>query len=189
MSSCVCKILFKSEQICGCCCKMLRGSLFWDTRYFYWCYWTPRFHRDFSNIYKKLLLPAPCYASVGASHGRVSVCLSLCLCLSVTSWSSVETAGRIELGFGMWASFHLSYSVLKGNSRSISRNKGSLLWNFVAAETPDLKIILLRRISIIETCYQLSSTTADAQSKLDAKLDRRRSAGLTIPPSSDARLL
>jgi len=22
-----CKILFKSEQICGCCCKMLRGSL------------------------------------------------------------------------------------------------------------------------------------------------------------------
>ena len=33
MSSCVRKILFKSEQICGCCCKMLRGSLFWDTRY------------------------------------------------------------------------------------------------------------------------------------------------------------
>ena len=33
MSSCVCKILFKSEQICGCCCKMLRDSLFWDTRY------------------------------------------------------------------------------------------------------------------------------------------------------------
>ena len=29
MSSCVCKILFKSEQICGCYCKMLRGSLFW----------------------------------------------------------------------------------------------------------------------------------------------------------------
>jgi len=33
MSSFVCKILFKSEQICGCCSKMLRGSLFWDTRY------------------------------------------------------------------------------------------------------------------------------------------------------------
>jgi len=33
MTSCVCKILFKSEQICGCCCKMLRGSLFWDIRY------------------------------------------------------------------------------------------------------------------------------------------------------------
>ena len=35
MSSCVCKILFKSEQICSCCCKMLRGSLFRDTRYKY----------------------------------------------------------------------------------------------------------------------------------------------------------
>jgi len=33
MFSCECKILFKSEQICGCCCKMLRGSLFCDTRY------------------------------------------------------------------------------------------------------------------------------------------------------------
>jgi len=31
MSSYVCKILFKSEQICGCCCKMLRGSLFLGT--------------------------------------------------------------------------------------------------------------------------------------------------------------
>jgi len=31
MSSCVCKVLFKSEKICGCCCKMLRGSLFWDS--------------------------------------------------------------------------------------------------------------------------------------------------------------
>ena len=36
MSSCVCKFLFKSEQICGCCCQMLRGSLFWgDTRYIF----------------------------------------------------------------------------------------------------------------------------------------------------------
>jgi len=31
MSSCVCIILFKSEQICGRCCKMLRGSLFFGT--------------------------------------------------------------------------------------------------------------------------------------------------------------
>jgi len=29
----VCVIFFKSEQICSCCCKMLSGSLFWDTRY------------------------------------------------------------------------------------------------------------------------------------------------------------
>jgi len=40
----------------------------------------------------------------------------VCLCLSVTSRSSIETAGRIELGFGMGAFFDLSYTVLKGNS-------------------------------------------------------------------------
>jgi len=28
MSSCVCKISFKSVQVCGGCCKMFRGSLF-----------------------------------------------------------------------------------------------------------------------------------------------------------------
>jgi len=29
----VCKILFKLEQICSCCCKMLRAHFFGDTRY------------------------------------------------------------------------------------------------------------------------------------------------------------
>ena len=46
-------------------------------------------------------------------HGPVSVCISVCLCPSVT-WS-VETAERIELGFGVGASLDLSYTVLKGN--------------------------------------------------------------------------
>jgi len=55
-------------------------------------------------------LPARRYASAGTSYGPVSVCLSLCL--SVTSRSSIQTAERIELVFGMGASFDLSYSVL-----------------------------------------------------------------------------
>ena len=33
MSSCVCKISFKSVQVCGGCCKMFRGLTFWDTVY------------------------------------------------------------------------------------------------------------------------------------------------------------
>ena len=33
MSSCVCKISFKSVQVCGGCRKMFRGSLFWVTVY------------------------------------------------------------------------------------------------------------------------------------------------------------
>jgi len=36
MSSCVCKISFKSVQVCGGYCKMFRGGLtFWDTVYEY----------------------------------------------------------------------------------------------------------------------------------------------------------
>ena len=60
----------------------------------------------------------------GTSHGPVSVCLS------VTSRCSIETAEQIELVFGMSASFHPSYTVLKGNS-VISKIKGTSLWNFV----------------------------------------------------------
>ena len=91
------------------------------------------------------------------SHGPVSVRLS------VTSRNSTETAERIELGFGMRASFHPSYTVLKGNS-VISKNKGTSLWNFVVKSG-------LRKfrhgISIVETCYQLSSRKVDAQSVIN----------------------
>ena len=33
MSSCVCKISFKSVQVCGGCCKMFRRLTVWDTVY------------------------------------------------------------------------------------------------------------------------------------------------------------
>jgi len=41
MSSCVCKISFKSVQVCGGCCKMFRGITFWDTVYIVmlYCRW------------------------------------------------------------------------------------------------------------------------------------------------------
>jgi len=48
--------------------------------------------RHFSN---KQYLPALRYAVAGTSYGPVSVCLSV----SVTSRSSIETDERIELGF------------------------------------------------------------------------------------------
>jgi len=42
----------------------------------------------------------------------MTLCLFVCLsCLSVTSRCSIETSGRIELIFGMEASFDLSYTV------------------------------------------------------------------------------
>ena len=56
---------------------------------------------------------ARCYASA------VLACVRLCRC-------SIETTEQMELVFGMWASFHPSYTVLKGNS-VISKNNGTSL--------------------------------------------------------------
>jgi len=93
----------------------------------------------------------------GTSHSRVSVRLS------VTSRCSIETAERTELVFGMLASFHPSYTVLKGNS-VISKNKGTSLWNFVLKS--GLRKFCLG-ILIVETCYQLSSRKMDAPSVIN----------------------
>ena len=79
------------------------------------------------GCYPLWVLPAQRYANAMA----VCLCLSVCLsvCLFVTSGCSFETAERIELVFSMGDSFHLSYTVLKGNT-GISKNKGTFLSNF-----------------------------------------------------------
>ena len=59
--------------------------------------------RDLSLAF---FLPARRYASADTSYGSVSV--SVCLHLSVASWSSIEPDERIELVFGMGAFFDLS---------------------------------------------------------------------------------
>ena len=56
-----------------------------------------------------------------------SVCPSVCL--SVTRRHDVETAGRIELVFGVKAIVGLSYTVLQGNLAK-SKITGTYLWNF-----------------------------------------------------------
>jgi len=94
----------------------------------------------------------------GTSHGPVSVCPSVRHKLV-----SYLTAERIELVFGMWTSFNLSYTVLKGNS-VISKNKGTSLWNFVVKSGLGK---FRHGISIVETCYQLSSRKVDAQSVIN----------------------
>ena len=60
----------------------------------------------------------------------MALCPSVRRSVSVKSRSSTETAERIELVFGVGASFHLSYTLLTGNS-SVSKNKGTSLWNLV----------------------------------------------------------
>ena len=77
----------------------------------------------------------------------MALCLSVCDSLSVRSRCSIETAGWIELVFGVRASFHLYYIVLKGNS-GIFKNKGTCLSKFIQNFASRID----RRI---ETCYRL----------------------------------
>jgi len=86
--------------------------------------------------------------------------MALCRCLPVChSRSSVETDEQIELVFGTGASFHLSYTALKRNS-GIFKNNGTFLWNFV--QNSGLGKFFFW-ISIVDTCYRLTSREVDAQ--------------------------
>jgi len=82
--------------------------------------WYPRRGRRGGGFYRAML------SIRGTSHGPVSVRLSVCLSVSRCS---IETDERIELVFGMLASFHPSYTVLKGNS-VVLKNRGTSLGNF-----------------------------------------------------------
>jgi len=118
----------------------------------------------------------PCYNCAGTGYGPVSVCLSV----SVTSRCSVETVGRIKLGFGTKVFFGQSYAV----SRKFRylQNKGTSLGNFAT----NSGLFSPRHID----CRNVLSTKLKkgGRSQRD-KLDRRRSTKLTIPLSSDARPL
>ena len=113
----------------------------------------------------------------GTSHRPVSVCLSV-------SYKSVFYRNGWTNRASFW---HVSFlpPVLHCVKRKFGylQNKGTSLSNF------DLNSGLRKfrhGISIVETCYQLSSRKVDAQSD---KLGRRRSTKSIISASSDARPL
>ena len=58
--------------------------------------------------------------------------MAVCLCQSVTSRCSIKRNERINLLFGMEASFDQSYTVIifKNIHSGIYKNKGTSLWNF-----------------------------------------------------------
>jgi len=92
--------------------------------------------------------------------------LAMALCLSVCLSQVGVLSKRLNESswfFGMWASLHPSYTVLKGNS-VISKTKRTSLWNFVLNSR---LITFCYDISIVETCYQLSSRKVDAQSMIN----------------------
>ena len=96
----------------------------------------------------------------------MGLCLSVCpyVCHKSVFYRNGWTN---RAGFGMWASFHPSYTALKGNS-VISQNKGTSLWNFVLnSGLRKFRHGIRHGISIVETCYQLSSRKMDAQSVIN----------------------
>ena len=115
-----------------------------------------------------ILLHARRYAGRGLL--AIAPCPSVYVCLPLTSRGSIEAAERIELVFGMGASFHPSCTVLTGNS-AISKTNGTFLWNFVANSGLGKFCF---GISIVETCYQLSSRKVDAQGVINWTVGGRR---------------
>jgi len=85
----------------------------------------------FCNVYRRDAMLARLLA--------LALCLCLSLCLSVTSRSSIEAPVRIELVFGVEASFDLSYAVLKGNSGT---SKTWVLLSRTLLRTPDLEFLI-----------------------------------------------
>jgi len=63
----------------------------------------------------------------------------------------------------MGASFHPSYTVLTKNWATL-KNKGTSVWNFVP--NSELEKFCFG-ISIVDTCYQLSSRKVDAESVIN----------------------
>jgi len=160
-------------------CVLKTGAIKWPLKL------CVRFLRFFSKSKKRLLrcfdllhtfLPARRYASAGAS--RVSVCLSVSVSLSQVGVLSKQ----MDESNWFWrgSSFHLSYTVLKGNSSNF-RNKGTSFWNFVPES--GLWKILPRYID----CGNVIDLARHGGRSERDKRDLRRSAKLTIPPSSDAR--
>ena len=103
--------------------------------------------------------------------------MALCLyvCLSVTSRCSIETAELVELVSGTGASFHLSYTVLKGNS-GITKDKGTSLWNFAPNSGPRK---FRFGISIVET------TKVDAPSVINWTVVSQLSSQHLLPATID----
>jgi len=103
-----------------------------------------------------------CYARVVYAIAPCLVCLSMSV--SVTSRSSIETAERIDLVFCVYA--FLTYSTLCYKEIQIS------LWDFV----PNSGLRKFHHgISIVETCYHLSSGKVDAQSVINWTVVGQRS--------------
>ena len=116
------------------------------------------------------------------SNFRVSL-TTRAAALTVTSRYSLERDGRIGHGFWHGGFLRPAYTLCCKEIQYL-QNKGTSIWNFFL-NSGFRKFRTAYRPSK-RACYQLNSIEKGKRSERD-KLARRRSAKLTIPPSSDAR--
>ena len=106
------------------------------------------------NMPVQEFLPARRYASAGTNYGPVSVC---CLCRSQVGVLSKRTDGLIW--FLAWGLLSTSTTLCFKEIQVSAKNNVTSLWNFFLSSG-------LRKfrhgISIVKTCYQLSSRKVDA---------------------------
>jgi len=123
-----------------------------------------------SRIDRRIARTSRVDAAVFTARCHASAVLAMALCLSVRPSVCPSQVGVLSkrLNESSWflaceLPSARSYTVLKGNS-VISKNKGTSLWNFFLNSG-------LRKfrhgVSIVETCYQLSSRKVDAQSVIN----------------------
>jgi len=103
----------------------------------------------FTNV--RLEITYTMYLCAGTSYDRVSVCLSVRHKSEFYSWTTNRA------GFGTGASFHPSHPVLKGNLDIFKNKPTCSLWKFVQKSGLGKFCYV---ISIVETCYRLSSRKA-----------------------------
>ena len=97
-------------------CNMSYGSWTYDGTEVKLNPYTPNFTKvDRAAFDSRNVSTARCCASAVLVMG-LCPSVSVPVSVSVTSRCSIETAERIDLGFGLRAYFHPSYTVLKGNS-------------------------------------------------------------------------
>ena len=90
---------------------------------------------------------------------------ALCLCPSVTSWCSIETAERI--GLVLAQTFLSTYPILCCKEIQVSSKQGYFPLELLFLNSGFRKFRHGIGLSIVKTCYRLSARKVDAQSVIN----------------------
>ena len=135
--------------------------------------WAPRLHSSWGTAHF-IFLPAQRYAIAGTSYGLVSLSVSVCHKLAFYRNGWTDRAGFWHVTWLVGFVRPILHRVIR--KFSYLQNKGTFLWNFVP--TPDF--------DNFASAYRSSKRVHNLARERRGRSERDK---LTMPPSSDARLL